>query len=195
MSFSEHVYCVAITFKLSKKSNESASNSTLSWNIPPWKLSQKAAAMDNWCITTTHPLMHRISCRVFSAKYQITQGTQDPLQPKFGVLKLLAFPKTKITNEREETSDCGWDSGKYDRAADGDWENCVRSQGAYFEGDWDIIVLYAMFLVSSSINISIFHISWTFSGQKITTSVRYECIIWRNWCVTFQMKYLLSKYF
>ena len=24
---------------------------------------------------------------------------------------------------------------KYDWAADGDWENCVRSQGAYFEGD------------------------------------------------------------
>ena len=24
---------------------------------------------------------------------------------------------------------------KNDRAADGDWENYVRSQGAYFEGD------------------------------------------------------------
>ena len=37
------------------------------------------------------------------------------------------------------------------------WENCVRSQGTYFEGDWNIIVLYTMFLVSSSITVSIFH--------------------------------------
>ena len=49
---------------------------------------------------------------------------------------------------------------KCDRAADGDWENCVRSQGAYFEGYWGVIVLCTMFLVSSSINVSIFHITW-----------------------------------
>ena len=28
------------------------------------------------------------------------------------------------------------------------WENCVRSQGAYFERDWNIIILCTMFLVS-----------------------------------------------
>ena len=33
------------------------------------------------------------------------------------------------------------------------WENCVRPQGAYFEGDWGVIVLCTMFLVSSSINV------------------------------------------
>ena len=38
----------------------------------------------------------------------------------------------KITFKREEISECQWDSGKYG-AADGAWENCVRSQGAYFE--------------------------------------------------------------
>ena len=38
------------------------------------------------------------------------------------------------------------------------WENGVRSQGAYFEGDRGIIVLRTMFLVSSSTNVSIFHI-------------------------------------
>ena len=32
--------------------------------------------------------------------------------------------------EREEISDHQLDSGNYDRVADGDWENCVRSQGA-----------------------------------------------------------------
>ena len=49
---------------------------------------------------------------------------------------------------------------KYDGAADGDWENCVRSQGAYFAGDWGIIVLRTAFLVSSSINVSVFHSTW-----------------------------------
>ena len=40
------------------------------------------------------------------------------------------------------------------------WENCVRSQGAYFEGDWGVIVLCAMFLLSSLINASIFQVTW-----------------------------------
>ena len=71
-----------------------------------------------------------------------------PEQPRLGALGLLAFPKTKTTFEREEISDCQWDSGKYDGAADGHWENCVRSQGVSFEGDWGVIVLYTMFLVS-----------------------------------------------
>ena len=87
-------------------------------------------------------------------------GGSAPLQPRFGVLWLLAFPQTKITFEREEISDHWWDFRKYNGAADGDWENCVRSQGAYFEGDWGIIVLGTMFLVSSSINFSLFHSTW-----------------------------------
>ena len=28
------------------------------------------------------------------------------------------------------------------------WENCVRFQGAYFEGDWGVIILCTMFIVS-----------------------------------------------
>ena len=47
----------------------------------------------------------------------------------------MAFPKTKITFEREEISDHPESQENNDRAADGDWENYVRSQGAYFEGD------------------------------------------------------------
>ena len=41
----------------------------------------------------------------FLVKHQITQVTQRLLQPRFGALRLLAFPKTKITFEREEISD------------------------------------------------------------------------------------------
>ena len=83
----------------------------------------------------------------FLVKHQITQVTQS-LDPNFGALQLLAFPKTKVTFERGEISDHQWASRKYDGAADDDWENCVRSQGAYFEGDWGVIVLCTVFLVS-----------------------------------------------
>ena len=42
---------------------------------------------------------------------------------------LWIFPKLK-SFEMEEVSDPQRDSGKYDRADDGNWENCVRAQGA-----------------------------------------------------------------
>ena len=103
---------------------------------------------------------HQPGPEFFVENLQITQVIQPPLQPRHGTLWLLVLPQTKITFEREEISDQAWDSGKYDGAADDDWENSVRSLGAYFEGDWGTIVLCTMFLVSSSINVSIFHITW-----------------------------------
>ena len=97
-------------------------------------------------ITTMSPLMHHLWCRVFWLHIK-SPWWLSPLQPRFGALRLLAFPKTEITFEREDISDCQWDSGKFDGAADGSW-NCVRSQSAYFEGGWGIIVLCTVFLVS-----------------------------------------------
>ena len=70
------------------------------------------------------------------------------LLPRFGTLRLLAFPQIKITFEREAVSDRWWDSGKHNLAADGDCEKCVRSRGACFKGNWGIIVLCIMFLLS-----------------------------------------------
>ena len=120
---------------------------------------QKAAAMGHWWLAASSG-KHAHSCTMSGAEFfgETSNHPSDSghLQPKFGALQLLAFPKTKITFEREEISDCQWDSGEYDRGADGDWENCVRSQGAYSEGDWGVIVLCTMFLVCSSINISYF---------------------------------------
>ena len=92
-----------------------------------------------------HPFM---SCAEIFGETSNHPGDSALLQPRFGTLQLLAFPKTKITYEREEISDHWWDSGKYNGAADRDWQNRVRSQGAYFEGDWGVIVLCSMFLVS-----------------------------------------------
>ena len=56
--------------------------------------------------------MHHILCS-FLEKHQITQVTQHPLQPRFGTLWLVIFPKTKITYEREEISDHQRASGKH----------------------------------------------------------------------------------
>ena len=126
---------------------------------------QKAAAMGNlWLTASSQQYTH--SCITLHAEFfsetSNHSGHSAPLQPRFGTLWLLAFPKTKITFEREEISDQWWDSGKYDGAAHGNWENCVRSQGAYSEGDWDALsyVHYFLNLVSSSINVSIFHTTW-----------------------------------
>ena len=49
------------------------------------------------------------------------------------------------------------------------WENTVRSQGTYFEGDWGVIVLCTMLLVSCIFfnKMSLFFIlnGWILSGQ------------------------------
>ena len=111
---------------------------------------QRAAATGNWWLAALSWHVH--SCITSRAEiFWATSnhpGDSAPLQPRYGTLQLLAFPKTKITFERVEISDHWWDSGKYNKAADGNWENCVRSQGAYFEGDGGVIVLCTVFLVS-----------------------------------------------
>ena len=140
---------------------------------------QKAAAMGNWWLAASsqHACSCIISCSEFLGETSNHPGDSGPLQPRLRTLILLAFPKTKLTCEREEISDSWSDSGKYDGAADGHWENCVRSQGAYFKGDWGIIVLCTMFLVpcilfSKSLYFSFYmagyildipHIIWTYT--------------------------------
>ena len=150
---------------LSKQSNESALNFVLSLNIPPQKLYRWLRRLQQWATGdwqlhhSTAPF-HASPLRQYFGKTSNHPGDSAHLQPRFGTLQLVAFPQTKITFEREETSDHWWDSGKYNGATDGHWENCVRSQGAYLEGDWVINVLCILFLVSSSISASIFHIIW-----------------------------------
>ena len=113
------------------------------------QVSQKSAAIGNWWLAASSwqcTCSHITSCAKFFGKISSHPGDSDPLKPRFGTLWFLAFPK--ITFEREEISDHHWDSGKYGGTTDGNWKNCVRSQGAYFEGDWGITVLCTMFLVS-----------------------------------------------
>ena len=160
---SKQMYCVAVTFKMTEWVEQQIcirfciklghSSSETVW------MTQKAAAMGNrWLAASSRQCIGSCitSGAVFFSKCQITQVTQPLYSPDLASCDSWLFPK--LTFEREEISDPWWDSGKYDRAADGNWENCVRSQGAYFEGDWGVIVLHTMFLVSSSINVTIFHI-------------------------------------
>ena len=125
---------------LSEQSNKSASDFVLSLNIPPQKLftwfrRPQPWATGDWQLhhhnTPTHALCLMQS---FLVKHQITQVTLPLLQSSFVSLWLLAFPKTKITFDREEISDHWWDSGKYNGAADGNWQNYVRSQVPTLKG-------------------------------------------------------------
>ena len=131
--------CIQFCVKLEHSSMETI------WTI------QKAVTMGNWWLAASsgqHASSCVTSCVEFFGKTSNHPGDSAPLQPGFGTLRLLAFPKTKIIFKREEISDHWWDSGNYDGAADGDWENCVRPQGAYIEGDWGVTVLCTMSLVS-----------------------------------------------
>ena len=117
----------------------------------------------------------------FFVKYQIIQVTQPSYSPDLVPCDFWLFPKLKspLKAKRFQTIHGIWkiwwaswwrfqprilqsvlNSGR-------DTENCVTSQGAYFEGDWGIIVSHAVFLVSSSINVSMFHVTCcTLSGQS-----------------------------
>ena len=135
MLLSEFVYCVTITFKMTEQVEkcicmksciklEHSSTETI-------QMIQKAAAMGYWRLAvSSQQHTHTPQTWIMSGAEYFGKtnwpGDSAPLQPRLDALWLLAFPKTKITFEREEISDHGWDSGKYDKAADGDWENSMR---------------------------------------------------------------------
>ena len=74
------------------------------WATGDWQLHHGSA-----------PTHDHISCRVFWRNIKSPRWL-TPLHPRFDTLRLLAFPQTKITFEREEIPDHWWDSGKDDRA-------------------------------------------------------------------------------
>ena len=156
---------------------------------------QKAAAMGSWWLAaSSRQCAHScISSHVeFFCETLNHPGDSAPLQPRFGTLQILAFPKTKISFGREEISDLRWNSGKYDGAADGNWENCVRSQGAYFEGDWGVTVLCTVFLVSHIFfNKCLFFIvhGWITYGQASYTAS------WNSIIKCWVDKLIFMKYF
>ena len=174
--------CIKFCIKLEHSSMESN------------QMIQKDAVLGNWwlvvlsqrscsCITSCEEFfgqknLWRAFCeellvKSFLGKTRNHPSDSAPLQPRFGTLRLLTFPKTKITFEREEISDHWWDSGKYNRAADGNWENCVRSQGAYFERNWGIIVLCSMFLLSCIFFNKCLYFSYYIAGYLLNRPQTY----------------------
>ena len=177
MQSSEYVYCVAVAFTMTERVEQ--------WiciifciklehsSVETVQMIQKAAALGNWWLAASSQQCTH-SCITSHAEFfdqtPNHPGDSAPIQPRFGALWLLAFPQTKITFERGEISVHQWDSGKYDGAADGDWETCVRSQGAYSEGNCGITVLCKCFLylVYSSVNVYFFILhDWITSGQNL----------------------------
>ena len=125
---------------LREHSTESASSFAISLNIPPWKLFRWFRRPQRWATgdwQLHHNMSTHVSCLLqsFLAKHQITRVTQPPYSPELALWDFGLFPKLKSPLLREEISDHWWDSGKYHGTADGNWENCMRSQGAYLEGD------------------------------------------------------------
>ena len=126
----------------------------LSLNIPPQKLFRWFGRLQLWAPgdwqlhhdNTPAHASHLV--QEFFGETSNHLGDSAPYSPDLVPCDFWFFPKTIITFEREEIPDCRWDSGKYNGAADGDWENCVRSQGACFEGDWGVLVLRTMVLIS-----------------------------------------------
>ena len=113
MSLSDHVYCEAIIFNMAEwvkqricikfctKFGHSLAETILMiqnlWATGDWQLHHDNAS------THASYLVQK-----FFVKHQVTA-----LQLRFGILWLPAFPKTKITFEREAISDRQWDSGKW----------------------------------------------------------------------------------
>ena len=109
-------------------------------------------------IMITRPLMHHVSCRVFWQNIKSPRWLR-PTTAQIWRPETSGFPPNSNHLWKGRDFDCRWDAGKNDRAANGDWENS-EVPSAYFEEDWGIIVLCTMFLVSSSMNGSTFHITW-----------------------------------
>ena len=96
---------------LSDQSNKSASNFALSLNIPLWKLFRwfrrpQLRATGDWQLHHNNTHTHVSQLVQSFGERSNPPGESAPLQPRFGALRLLAFPKTKITFESGETSDC-----------------------------------------------------------------------------------------
>ena len=76
----ETVYCVTVAFTMTERADQLHHN--------------KAPAHCTALLQT------------FLAKHHITQVCQPPLQPRFGFLRIQAFPKDKIAVERVEICEC-----------------------------------------------------------------------------------------
>ena len=170
MPLREHVYCVAVTcvmtewveqwicikfcIKLQHSSTETV-----------W-MTLRTTAMGSWWLAASSR-QHTCSCVTSHAEFfgetSNRPGDSTPHSPDLVPCDFWLFPKLKsplkgkrfqTVSEIQEnttgrlmaipTKDVAECFEQWKRP----WENWVRSQGAYFEGDWGVIVLCPVFLVS-----------------------------------------------
>ena len=114
----EQWICIKFCIKLKHSSTETI------------QMIQKASAMGNWWLAASsqHACLCITSHAEVFGKTSNLPGDSAPLQPRFGALWLLAFPKTKIYLWKGRDFRPLMRFRKYNRASDGDWQNCVRSQ-------------------------------------------------------------------
>ena len=130
-----------------------------SLNIP-----QKATDMGNWWLAASS-WQCACSCIMSHAEFfgetSNHPGDSAPLQPRFGTLWLLTFPKAKITFEREEISDHEIQknmTGQLMVTGRTVWGPKLPTLKG-IEESLPYVQCF-LYLVSSSINVSIFHITW-----------------------------------
>ena len=89
-------------------------------------------------------------------------GDSDPYSPDLVPCDFWFFPKLKSPFKGKKISACHWDSGKYDGAADGDWENCWGPKVPTLKGTEVSLscVQCFLYLIFSIINVSVFHSTW-----------------------------------
>ena len=134
-------------------------------NIALWKLFRWFRMLLLWAAgdwqLQHNMLTHRsLVMQSFLAKSQITQVTQHPHSPDLVPCDFWPFQKLKSPLKRKRFQTIS----EIEEYMTGSWLQLgklyMKCQCAYFEGNWDIIVLCTTFLISSSINVSVCHITW-----------------------------------
>ena len=158
----EQQICIKFCIKLELSSMETIQMIQKTTGMGNWWLAASSGQCTHSCIT---------SYAEFFGKTSNCPGESAPLQPIFGTLQLLAFPKAKITFEREEISDYQWDSEKIWW---GSWwrlgELCEVPRCLVWRGLRHHCPMYVFllcmymevaltYLVSSSINVSMFDVT------------------------------------
>ena len=163
---SEHVYCMAMAFKMTRPVEQwicikfciklERPSMETTWMI-------QATVMSNWWLAaSSQQCAHSrvTSHAIFLVKYQITQVTQPPYGPDLAPQDLWFFPKLKSPLK-----------GKRFQMVNEIQENMTRQFMAtelyeiprcllWRELRLHYYVQYFFYLLSSSINVSIFHITW-----------------------------------
>ena len=155
-------------------------------------MTQKAEAMGNWwlaALSRQHACSCSMSLAEFLAKHQVTQVTQPPQRPDLAPHDFWLFPKLKspLKGKRFQTIDKIQENMTGHLMATGRtvWGPKVPSL-KWTEVSLSCVQCF-LYLVSSSINVSIFHITWL---DTFWTDLVYE--VYEGWDCIFPFPQIFS---